>query len=261
MSPSSMKPGEADTGVRELPWDSEQFGIRVGTIDLDTAGALDALASDAGDFHLVYARTRRDDALDDETLTQWNGMLVDQRVTFERSVAGGDIASPPLPGQIRSLDANDVFTERALALAPQAARYSRFRADPRIPDAWTDALYRLWMQTSLSRERADDVLGYVEDDELCGFYTVRVVEGEGEGNLELFAVDAPMRGRGIGTALLAAGLRWMHAREITRATVTTQLGNPACTLYRACGYSEVEHEAIYHLWPRGSAALLANGST
>ncbi|MDP6979288.1 MAG: GNAT family N-acetyltransferase [Myxococcota bacterium] len=256
MSPVDEHPGEARASVQELPWDSAQFGIGVGTIDLDRAGAHEALANDAARFDLIYARTRSDGALDENACEQWNGALVDRRVTFARTVAGGDIAAPSLPGEIRSLGVTDPLTDRALELAPQAATYSRFRTDPRFPDAWTDALYRVWMQNSLSRERADDVLAYVEGDELHGLYTVRVVGDDA--NLELFAVDEPMRGRGIGRALLAAGLAWMRDHEIACATVTTQLENPACALYRACGYSEAEREAIYHLWPRDGATAQAN---
>ncbi len=239
----------AGVGIVALDWDREQFGIRVGTIDLDQAGAEDVLAKDAEAYDLIYARSRSERVIGGELLETLHGALVDRRVTFARDVAELEVAGEPPPGEVRSIGASDAYSARAVELAPQAARYSRFRADPAFPAEWTDSLYRLWMQNSLSRERADDVLGYIEADRLLGFYTIRVA-GEAA-NLELFAVDEPARGRGIGTTLLAAGLRWMKQRGLARATVTTQLENPACSLYRACGYSEVSRESIYHLWPRG----------
>ncbi|MCP5044637.1 MAG: GNAT family N-acetyltransferase [bacterium] len=250
---------EARTTIQELTWDSEQFGIRVGEIRADAtsrSAVKRCLDTDAGAFDLVYVRCARADLLDAACLDAFNGQLADERATFSRRLDDLPPAfTPDATGEVRSVG-TDEAAEDLVALAPQAAEHSRFRADERFPSAWTDDLYRAWMHNSLSRERADHVLAFFADEHARGFYTIRV-QGE-TGNLELFAVDQPWRGKGIGRALLVAGLRFMEQRGLVRATVTTQHRNPACRLYRTCGYSLERSEAIFHLWPHARRPRLSS---
>ena len=239
-------------GVSELAWDCAQFGIRVGTLDLDRPGSEEALETQAAGYDLVYAHSRRESALPEDVLARLNGVLADRRVSFRRAVSKPAGSATALAGEIRSIGADDREANRLIELAPRAAEYSRFRSDPTFPGAWTEALYRAWMQNSLTRERADEVLAYLEAGRALGFYTVRTCDGVAR--LELFAVDPSARRRGIGSALLEAGLGWARERRIEQASVTTQRANPACALYRAFGYTEFEREAIYHLWPNGAPA-------
>lgn len=235
--------------IDELPWDSKLFGIRVGELDLDRKGALDAIEEDARDFDLVYVRSEEERELSDEICTRFHGARVDSRVTFARPLEGAPRSESR---HVRSIAEGDPASARAIEIAKQASTHSRFRTDPRFPSDWTDKLYRVWMENSLARARAEEVLGYFDGEELQGIYTVRVENSIA--TLELFAVDQPARGRGIGRVLLEAGLAWADAHGVAHASVTTQRQNPASVLYRACGYAPVQYEAIYHLWPRGNPA-------
>jgi len=64
------------------------------------------------------------------------------------------------------------------------------------------------------------------------------------GYVQRLAVHPAARGRGIGRALVADGLHWMHRRGVERAVVNTQLGNEAArNLYLQLGFRE-EHEGL-----------------
>ena len=68
-----------------------------------------------------------------------------------------------------------------------------------------------------------------------------------QGYLQRLAVDPSHQGGGVGGALVADALHWMHRRGVGRAVVNTQLGNePALALYGRLGF---------RLQPSGLAVL------
>ena len=57
------------------------------------------------------------------------------------------------------------------------------------------------------------------------------------GYVQRLAVDPALQGRGIATALVVDGLRWMRRRGVERAVVNTQVGNArAVALYQRLGF-------------------------
>lgn len=67
-------------------------------------------------------------------------------------------------------------------------------------------------------------------------YAVTGRAGE-RGYLQRLAVDPDHRGRGVGAALVADGLRWLRRRRATSAVVNTQVGNEgAFALYQRLGF-------------------------
>ena len=244
-----------DLVVRELNWDSECFGIRVGELRIEGAPARTvqrALEASASGFDLVYLRGTNSEAMPDEVLRAFRGQHTDTRVTFELSpIEVPPSVAPQAKGEVRSVGCGEI-SDDLVALAQQAAEHSRFRQDERFRDAWVDKLYRIWIERSVARERADEVLVFADAGQLLGLYTIRTIDDTGI--LELFAVDRRQRGKGVGRALLVAGLEWMRDHRLARARVTTQLRNPVCRLYRELGYSLLRTEEIYHLWPRSGIA-------
>ena len=68
------------------------------------------------------------------------------------------------------------------------------------------------------------------------------------GYVQRLAVDPDRVRRGIGTRLLADGLRWMHRHHVRRAMVNTQEGNepaaravPACRIPPGTGWADRSH--------------------
>lgn len=223
-----------------LDFDSQLFGLKTARlIGAPTSLALRA-AREAG-AELVYGFVSEENVDALEEAAALGGRLVDRKAVFSRDLQElpartGLLASasgPPTPG--------------LRCLAHAAGEFSRFRRDAALPSGSFEALYSRWLERSLSRELADEVLvaGAVSEPE--GFITLD--DRQGIGNIGLIAVDSRSRGRGIGRALVAEALHWSAARGRSRCRVVTQLDNQAaCALYRASGFSLESVTSVFHFW-------------
>ena len=171
------------------------------------------------------------------------------------SVAGEQIryvrSVPTNPGpyaldQVQSYDHPSV-NERLLSLALQSGIYSRFRMDVNFKNGEFERLYSVWIEKSVTREIADDVLIYEENEQELGVATLGSKNGVGE--IGLFAVDGQARRRSIGKMLIAGVYRSCLKLRLSTVQVITQRENiPACRFYQACGFKEESSTYIYHLW-------------
>ncbi|MEX2141314.1 MAG: GNAT family N-acetyltransferase [Pirellulales bacterium] len=251
--PTLASPAAA-TSIAHLDWDTSHFGFSVGRIAPEATDAeLHAALNEARSrrYRLVYWATTSDRAPPSRLLTEYDGRLVDRKVTYSRTLPG---ANPP---QARSSDATVAPFEESecsaelTALAIAAGAYSRFAADPAIPRDKFERLYQAWIERSVSGAIADAVLVARDSaaaTHLAGMITVKVTQGIG--NIGLVAVAESHRGRGIGSQLIDATHRWMIARTAAKATVVTQVANaPACRLYERADYTIEQAENYYHFWP------------
>ncbi|OGC89729.1 MAG: hypothetical protein A2W25_13360 [candidate division Zixibacteria bacterium RBG_16_53_22] len=132
-------------------------------------------------------------------------------------------------------------------LALQIGQYSRFHLDNHFsPETW-QRLYCTWMQNSINRAIADDVLVIRDSGLIVALVTVRAKERTGE--IGLLGVHESHRGAGLGRALVDAAMRWFLDRRLSSVRVVTQDANrPACKLYEACGFVVDSVENYYHFW-------------
>lgn len=241
--------------VKHLKWDSDHFDLPVAQIlpgEIDDVALRQALLDARTQrYRLVYWATSSDRELPDCLLVEFGGAKVDQKVTYVREMtpdALGDGVSPEKlvvePYGSRSV------SRSLLELAMAAGIYSRFGVDQRFPRHKYEELYRVWIERSVRREIAGEVLavrGEADDEELAGMVTVKVADSVG--NIGLIAVAEDFRGRGIGTLLIHAAHRWMHEQGATQMNVITQLANtPACRLYERNGYRLDDVQCYYHFW-------------
>jgi ribosomal protein S18 acetylase RimI-like enzyme len=143
---------------------------------------------------------------------------------------------------------------RDLAIA--AGKCSRFAVDARIEKERYESLYTIWLERSLRRELADEVLvAYAKNgSEPIGIVTL--LKNRHIGSVELIAVSTEHRGQGIGKKLMQAAEQWMRDQGCSYARVVTQKDNlPACRLYEQHGYSVVKQEQFYHFWLKHSETL------
>jgi len=174
------------------------------------------------------------------------GFLADQKVTYAIDLAKAHPFSTSTAWECTEYTADDC-SEDLEALALQVAHHSRFGADPRMPVAGYEALYRLWIRNSVARTVADAVLVVPEDGRIVGMVTVGVKAGRGF--IGLFAVAPGMRGKHIGACLLQTTQTWFRRKGIRLAQVVTQQSNvAACRLYEKGGYAVEKVEHFYHFW-------------
>jgi GNAT superfamily N-acetyltransferase len=123
-------------------------------------------------------------------------------------------------------------------------RAARLRALADAPEAFGSTLAResafadtVWVERATHGAAGEDQVTYVaaEDDRLVGLATGHL-EG---GRFDLFGmfVEPEARGRGIGTALVAAVIGWASGRGATSLYLgVTETNRPAIALYERCGF-------------------------
>jgi dTDP-4-amino-4,6-dideoxy-D-galactose acyltransferase len=234
-----------------LEWDSARFGFPVGRLSTSVQPEeIPTIAQHArGEgVRLVYYTTPADVRVDPATLEQCGGRLVDQRVTYAADLdhVGQEVRSEIADDRVAEYE-SDAVTQALMSLARQSGEYSRFHSDPRVPPGVFESIYDAWITRSVQHEIADHVAVVRDGTTTAGFVTLKAAGAESE--IGLLAVEASMRGRGYGRALVHYALHWARRHSCSRARVVTQQANrPACALYERCGYLVERIEHVYHLW-------------
>jgi len=232
-----------------LDWDSEFFGFKVAQI-------IPSISSEQ-ELKMILSQMRNDDIrlaygsslVADDTLKQpesFGGLLVDHKTTYVINFKNVNIPEnqPPVPvvSYESTMPSNDMK-----ALAIQSGNYSRFAVDPRITKEKFINMYVLWIEMSIKKELAREVLVIFEDNRIVGMITLG--EKNERGEIGLFAVQEQYRGKGFGQALVTAAHRWFIEKGYAQGQVVTQKANvSACHLYEKCGYSVEKVETFYHFW-------------
>ncbi|MBW7885350.1 MAG: GNAT family N-acetyltransferase [Caldilineaceae bacterium] len=247
---NGQRPSPWPNGVRVLDWDSRLFGFGVAEITL-SATQPDQLADlvavlRAQDVKLVYCFVpSKGDTIAERTVRRFGGYLVDRKTTFRTRLRPSNLTSD---SQIKvepfglHMPSNDL-----VALAIQSGEYSRFFIDPAVPRERFEELYTIWIERSVTKQLADEVLVIRHQNRIAGMVTVRANDEVGE--IGLIAVDSAYRGKGYGTTLIREAHLWLAVQGCTSCRVVTQGANiPACRLYTKAGYTVENSESVFHLW-------------
>lgn len=166
----------------------------------------------------------------------FGAVLVDRKVTFRIATRAGAVDPAIQP--------TTTATPKLHSLAHQSGHSSRFLADKSFPAGSFERMYSRWLDSSLAHAIAKEVLVYGDTE---GFITLGVKGGRLD--IGLLAVDAPARGRGIGSKLVSAAFARAGEWGLPEVQVVTQMENVgACRLYTSRGFETESVEYIYHLW-------------
>lgn len=224
--------------MRRLPWDSEFFGIQIGRSELpeeDLTGAV--AAARAAGVECLYLFVAGAELRLVEAAARAGARLVDLRAALELDLSRRE----PVAGEgVRLAEAGDgPALEHA---GEQLSRFSRFRADARFSPERLAEMYRIWVRQCLAGGWV--AVPAVPPGRASSFVGVRPAAGEAR--VELVYVAPEDSGRGLGRALIAAGLERAPG---SRASVTTQAGNTAALrLYQSLGFRTRSLTAVLHLW-------------
>jgi ribosomal protein S18 acetylase RimI-like enzyme len=87
-----------------------------------------------------------------------------------------------------------------------------------------------------------------EDGRIIGYITTVLDRGADKGRIPNFAVDASMRGRGIGRLLIQHALEYFRREGLAFAMIETMTHNPIGQhLYPSCGFEEIGRQIHYAL--------------
>jgi dTDP-4-amino-4,6-dideoxy-D-galactose acyltransferase len=229
--------------IEHLSWDSQFFGLKVGRAVFSRLSE-EELASickekQEGLYAAVYLFSGLPADASHEKLEQAGCKLYDIKRTYYKDKLN-NLAMPE-----GCLSYTGPLTPELLALAIDSGHKSRFRNDSRLQHKASE-LYTLWIEKSLSRQIADEVIVCLEAGKIQGFVSLAVKNGTGK--IGLIAVDANCRGRGLGRKLMQAAESYYASAGAANAEVVTQQDNTgACRLYESSGYLRHTDVFVYHV--------------
>jgi ribosomal protein S18 acetylase RimI-like enzyme len=114
-------------------------------------------------------------------------------------------------------------------------------------DSLPDWQTRKWLAVQRELEDApDDHFVAVIDGDVVGYITTRPVQETGVGHIPNMAVDARLRRRGIGSALITRALEHLRVKGMRVAKIETlEQNKQGQTLYPSFGFTEVARQIHY----------------
>ena len=197
-----------------------------------------ALATDGVFIDTKLAVDRLDLAGDLET----HGFrLIDTNLRFGRAAGRG--AMRQIPGvAVRSAEPPDRFGVESLAR--RSFQVSRFHADPQIPPDKANDIKARWASNFFKGARGDHMIVAEAAGGIVGFLQL-LAPGGGLLVIDLIAVAASHRGRGIAGAMIAAAEG--ECGRPDRLSVGTQLANAASiALYQRNGFQLDGAQYVFH---------------
>ncbi len=224
--------------LSRLDWDSVFFGLNVGKLVLsDEDEFLKPEIEGLLDYDLVYIFANHG-----YKMPVVRANLVDCKVIYKKSISRNVETNSNVVAFSENKPSPDLYE-----LALQSGEYSRFRLDDKMPAGSYEKLYRRWIEQSVCKAMADEVLCYYYNGKIVGMVTLAVKDNVG--SIGLVAVDSSCRGLGIGSALLESVDSYLFGRGVRVVEVATQLDNTkACSWYEKNGYAVDSITDIYHWW-------------
>lgn len=223
--------------VKKLQWDSDFFDLNVGEINYDK-NFQDS--ENEADFDLIYIIATEDFQLD---LLDFENTFSETKIIFTKTVVGHDLKAEP----IFKFEAVKMNIELLYELAYESGKNSRFLLDPRIDEIYFKRLYKAWIDNSINKKFADDILVYFEENQLKGFisYKTEIITM----SVGLIAINASFQNKGIGAKLLKHLENLAFESGIAQIKIPTQLSNiQACNFYKKQGFTIKEQTYIKHFW-------------
>ena len=226
--------------VSYLQWDSNFFGLRIGKVEIYSVDDIENLQSMElelrNQYDLIYIFNYTNKKVDFAT-------LVDIKVDYAKVVQPKEYNI-----NVYSYE-NNSCTEQLYKLSLISGQYSRYNLDKKFPEGSYEALYRRWIEQSVCKNLADDVLVYTANSIECGMVTYRINKEENTARIGLVAVDNNCQGKGVGSGLIQSLESLLDNQKVTKLFVATQENNfGACKWYENNGFSIDSKVEIYHWW-------------
>lgn len=223
-------------------WDTEHFGIKVGSLIPDGNVSKETLdkeitSAKAEGYDLLYLKgcKLQEDCLSDRVI------LADEKVVYSLTKHTDDYHK--CDKVVSYL--NKELDVKLLTLALQSGGHSRYYTDKNMPVSVYITLYRIWIKNSLNGSIATDVLVYLDGNEVLGLLTYKL--NDKKAVIGLVDVDNSSKGKGIGSKLMHTFLSVLPYG--TKVEVATQKSNSvACHYYEKNGFNIDCITNIYHIW-------------
>lgn len=220
-----------------LKWDSEFFGFNIGKL-------ISNKKEESYDFPIDYKLVYQ---FSDLEILELDRMLVDRKCVLTTELNEVDFEEN-IDLEILDYDSLKHNYSALYSLVLQSGEYSRFKRDTNFSSESYERLYKEWLNRSLSKELASDVLVATIDNQVVGFITMFEKTSE-LADLTLLAVDLQYRGRNIASNLIKKLKQVAKLKGYKMMQVVTQLDNkPAMNLYQKNLFEISNITYIYHIW-------------
>jgi ribosomal protein S18 acetylase RimI-like enzyme len=231
--------------IKKLNWDSDFFNIEIGsfTYEEDEKFSLQEIHNLIKDssYDLIYIFKNL--KFFPPTFTPELN-LVDTKVIFKKNITNLVIDTPKIEYYDKL---NKPRLKEIYNLAYNSGFYSRFKLDERFKPSDFVKLYKKWVDNCIDSNTINDLLVYVEDNQLLGFVTVNY--SKKKATIGLIAVNHAFRGKSIGSTLMKKVEYLAMLKGCFTVEVATQLENEeACAFYKKNNYQVSEMKNIYHIW-------------
>ena len=224
-----------------LDWDSEFFklniaSLRIKDFSVDFNSALKEIEQSNFDLTFLHLKSISEKFLDLKYFQE-------TKLTFRKKISDFQKINLKVVPYIG--EANQELIDLAL----EAGINSRYKLDPKL-SPFFEEFYKKWLENSLNRTFADDVLIIKNKQGFLGFITLRK-EDESSTSIGLLAVNKDFKRIGIGSALIKAAENWVFSNNLQYLKVVTQKSNKnACLFYKNMGFNLFDIDYTFHIWKK-----------
>jgi len=227
-------------------WDSNFFNLKIGEAEIHSFNSEDyrhfLKKARQDNYTLIYIYSK--DEISFNRLQKEKILLVDKKVSYIKTQ---DKFNSEKIRKIKSYKKDQNYF-KVLELALLSGSYSRFKIDKNFSANSFEKLYRTWLDNSLNKSIANDVL--IMDNKfnkISGFISYKIINDFIK--IGLISVDKNFHGYGIGKLLMKQVEYIAHREKLSAIEVDTQqINKQACSFYNAIGYKIKNLQPIFHLW-------------
>lgn len=227
--------------IKQLQWDTDLFGYEVGKITISRQDELDidSILKDSNKLLYIFC----EEQIDKTILNDLPAVLVDEKTELAKYFNAYETIPQLNPNLSEISSVNPSLIELAL----KSGIYSRFNIDTNFITNEFQKLYTAWIEKSITKEIAEKVIAYKDDNKFIGIVTISIENNEPV--IGLLSVDEAYHRKNIGTQLLNYATAFSLQNNYSALHVTTQGANiPAINFYKKNGFEIKKRTYIYHLW-------------
>lgn len=226
--------------IRKLEWDSLFFGFFIGDVFIENNHPSNSVVFNSEFYTFIQVRSKSNFNIFSDTHSVSYSEI---KIVFSKKI---DQVSE-IEDDVKDFDDFPIEEKTLYELAYESGKYSRYKQDENISDFKFKEFYRLWISNSINKSFADKIFYISENENILGFVTLKIKDGEGF--IGLIAVSSNFQGKGLGKKLLLKAENYCFLNNVNTLHIPTQFENiPACNFYRKLGYEISEKINVKHFW-------------
>lgn len=231
--------------IRKCEWDTENFGFNIGKCNLTnlTPTLLNDIITTArfNNYKLIYIESIHKNPIFNNILFCDERRIYQKKRKNKTNISFHTISQYTI-SQYNKLDISDILLELAL----ECGRFSRFHLDPNFPKSCFKILYKKWIENSLNKKIATNILTYNENTKPIGLLSYK--NEDNKSTIGLFSVLKNVQNQGIGLRLFQFYENSLSNSIENLEVITQGVNKTACSFYEKNGYLLTSTSYIYHLW-------------